>query len=133
MQLDISSDGHHAVPWQHVLAPSILELMMHLDTWLTLQMQALCRKLRPSLGSTFHIASRLIVISMNVNTTERWVLTSRIQVFPMDVAIILRPVITAFRFLGTCQLINSLYSCKNSQVASAVHGLNVPHRAPVLP
>src|ERR1700690_3788968 len=72
MQLDISSDGHHAVPWQHVLAPSILELMTHLDTWLTLQMQALCRKLRPWLGSTFHIASRLIVISMNVNTTERW-------------------------------------------------------------
>src|SRR6202162_2260013 len=60
-------------------------------------------------------------------------LTSRIQVFPMDVAVILRPVVTAFRFLGTCQLINSLYSCKNSRVASAVHGLNDPHRAPVLP
>ena len=60
-------------------------------------------------------------------------LTSRIQVFPMDVAVILRPVITAFRFLGTCQLINSLYSCKNSRIASVVHGLNVPHRAPVLP
>src|ERR1700721_428098 len=133
MQLDISSDGHHAVPWQRVLALSILELMTHLDTWLTLQMQALCRKLGPLLGSTFNIASRLIIISMNVNTTERWVLTSRIQVFPMDVAIILRPVITAFRFLGTCQLINSLYSCKNSRVALAVHGLNVPHRAPVLP
>src|ERR1700680_3059648 len=73
MQLNISSDGHHAVPWQHVLAPSILELMTHLDTWLTLQMQALCRKLRPSLRSTFHIVSQLMVISTNVNTTGRWV------------------------------------------------------------
>ena len=73
MQLDISSDGHHAAPWQRVLALSILELMTHLDTRLTVQMQALCRKLRPSLGSTFHIVSRLVVRSMNVNATERLV------------------------------------------------------------
>ena len=70
MQLDISSDGHHAVPWQRVLALSILELMTHLDNRLTVQMQALSRKLRPSLRSTFHIEIWLEVTSMNVNATE---------------------------------------------------------------
>src|ERR1700676_4472673 len=70
MQLDKSLDGHHAVPWQRVLALSILELMTHLDNRLTVQMQALSRKHRLSLGSTFHIVIRLEVTSMNVNATE---------------------------------------------------------------
>ena len=65
-----SSDGLRAVPWQHVLALSILELMMHLDSWLTAQMQVSSWQLRPLLGATSRIVRHLQIRLIQVDGAD---------------------------------------------------------------
>src|SRR6266436_869918 len=56
-------------------------------------------------------------------------LACRVQMFPMEISIILCSVIITLRFLDMCQLINERFFFENSQAVFEALWLHVPRRA----